>query len=191
MQKKILQSYYFVNEYKYSELTKLNKNINIIYRNYKKNTDISTLILIKNYCKKNKIKLFVSNNIKIALKYNLDGIYIPSFNKQINYIKFPLPSNFKIIGSAHNNYEISIKQKQGCNIIFISPIFKVKKNNYFLNTTKFNLLTLNKKTKFVALGGVNKENLNKLNLLNIFGFAGISYFQKKTAPIKGAVRIIK
>ena len=185
MQKKILQSYYFVNEYKYSELKKLNKNINIIYRNYKKNTDISTLILIKNYCKKNKIKLFVSNNIKIALKYNLDGIYIPSFNKQINYIRFPLPSNFKIIGSAHNNYEISIKQKQGCNIIFISPIFKVKKNNYFLNTTKFNLLTLNKKTKFVALGGVNKKNLNKLNLLNIFGFAGISYFQKKTAPIKG------
>ena len=181
MQKKISQLYYFINEYNHAELSKLSKNINIIYRNYKKNIDISTLILIKNYCKKNKIKLFVSNNIKIALKYNLDGIYIPSFNKQINYIKFPLPNNFKIIGSAHNNYEISIKRKQGCNIIFISPIFKVKKNNYFLNITKFNLLTLNKKTKFVALGGINKENLNKLNLLNIFGFAGISYFQKKTA----------
>ena len=185
MQKKISQFYYFIDEYNYAELSKLSKNINIIYRNYKKNIDISTLISIKNYCKKNKNKFFISNNIKLAIRYKLDGVYIPAFNKQINFIKFLLPSSFKIIGSAHNNLEISIKQKQGCNIIFVSPIFKVKKKNYFLDVVKFNLLTLNKKIKFVALGGINKKNKNKLNLLNIRGFAGISYFQKKTAPQGG------
>ena len=93
-----------------------------------------------------------------------------------------LPTNFKIIGSAHNNLEILIKKRQGCEVIFLSPIFKVKKKNYFLNIIKFNFLTLNKKTKFVALGGITKKNLNKLKLLNICGFAGISFFQKKTAP---------
>ena len=93
-----------------------------------------------------------------------------------------LPINFKIIGSAHNNKEILIKEKQGCSIIFLSPIFKVRKKNYFLNIIKFNFLTLNKKIKFVALGGITKKNLNKLKLLNIYGFAGISFFQKKTAP---------
>ena len=93
-----------------------------------------------------------------------------------------MPINFKIIGSAHNNREILIKEKQGCDVIFLSPVFKVEKKNYFLNIIKFNLLTLNKKTKFVALGGINQKNINKLSLLNIFGFAGISYFQKKTAP---------
>ena len=183
--KKILQSYYFVNEYKYSELKKLNKNINIIYRNYKKNTDISTLILIKNYCKKKRIKFFLSNNVNLAIKYRLDGVYIPAFNKQINFIKGSLPKNFEILGSAHNNIEILKKQKQGCNVIFVSPIFKVKKKNYFLDIVKFNLLTLNKKVKFVALGGISKININKLNLLNIYGFAGISFFQKKTAPQGG------
>jgi hypothetical protein len=50
---------------------------------------------------------------------------------------------------------------------------------------KFNLLTLNKKIKFVALGGINEKNKNRLNLLTIYGFAGISYFQKKTAPQGG------
>jgi thiamine-phosphate pyrophosphorylase len=109
----------------------------------------------------------------------------PAFNKQINFIKFLLPKNFEIIGSAHNNIEISIKQKQGCNIIFVSPIFEVKKKNYFLDVIKFNLLTLNKKIKFVALGGINEKNKNKLNLLTICGFAGISYFQKKTASQGG------
>ena len=185
MQKKISQLYYFIDEYNYAELSKLSKNINIIYRNYKKNIDISTLISIRNFCKKNKIKLFISNNIKLAIKYQLDGIYIPAFNKQINFIKFLVPKNFEIIGSAHNNIEILIKQKQGCNIIFVSPIFEIKKNNYFLDVIKFNLLTLNKKIKFVALGGISRKNKNKLNLLTICGFAGISYFQKKTAPHGG------
>jgi len=185
MQKKISQLYCFIDEYKHSELSNLSKNINIIYRNYKKNIDISTLISIRNYCKKNKLKFFISNSIKLAIKYRLDGVYIPSFNKQINFIKHSLPKNFKVIGSAHNDFEISTKKRQGCEIIFVSPIFKIMKRNYFLDTIKFNLLTLNKKSKFVALGGINKRNINKLSLLNIYGFAGISYFQKKTAPHGG------
>jgi thiamine-phosphate pyrophosphorylase len=188
MQKKISQLYYYIDEYNYAELSKLSKNINIIYRNYKKNIEISTLILIKNYCKKNRIKFFISNNIKLAIKYRLDGIYIPAFNKQINFIKYLLPKNFKIIGSAHNKFEISIKQKQGCNTIFVSPIFYVKKKNYFLDVVKFNLLILNKKIKFIALGGISQKNKNKLNLLNIHGFAGISFFQKKTAPHGGRLK---
>ena len=185
MQKKFSQLYYFIDKFNYLELSKLSKNINIIYRNYKKNIDISTLILIRNYCKKNKKKFFLSNNVNLAIKYQLDGIYIPAFNKKINFIKFSVPTNFKIIGSAHNNTEILIKQKQGCKTIFVSPLFKVKKKNYYLNVVKFNLLTLNKKIQFVALGGINRENKNKLKLLTICGFAGISYFQKKTAPHRG------
>ena len=186
MQKKVSQLYYFIDKYNYAELSKLSKNINIIYRNYKKNIDISTLISIRSYCKKNKIKFFMSNNIKLAIKYRLDGVYIPAFNKQINFIKYLLPMNFNIIGSAHNNIEILIKQKQGCNIIFLSPIFKVKKKSYYLDVIKFNLLTLNKKIKFVALGGITEKNKNRLNLLSICGFAGISYFKKKR-PRKEAV----
>ena len=174
--------YYFIDGYNYSDLVRLDKNIHIIYRNYKKNINISTLISLKNFCKKNSLKLFLSNNIELALKYKLSGIYIPAFNNRLNYIKYPIPNNFNIIGSAHNFKEILIKKKQGCKLIFLSPIFKVKKSNYFLNISKFNILTLNKKTKFIALGGIKNNNLNKIKLLNVFGFAGISFFQKKTAP---------
>ena len=132
MQKKIFQLYCFVNEYNYLELSSLSKNIHIIYRNYKKNIDISTLISLKKYCKKNNKKLFISNNIKLALKYRLNGIYIPAFNKQLNYIKQYIPNKFEVIGSAHNYKEMLIKQKQGCEYIFISPLFKVKKKVIFL-----------------------------------------------------------
>ena len=178
--------YYFIDEYNYSDLITLNKNIHIIYRNYKKNFKISTLILLKNFCKKHGLKLFLSNNIKLALKYKLNGIYIPAFNNQLNYIRYVIPSNFDIIGSAHNFKEILIKKKQGCKSIFLSPIFKVRKTNNFLNISKFNTLTLNNKVRFIALGGIRKKNLNKLKLLNVSGYAGISFFKKKR-PHKGAV----
>ena len=185
MQKKISLLYCFVSEYNYLELSSLNKNIHIIYRNYKKNIDISTLISLKKYCKKNNKKLFISNNIKLALRHKLDGIYIPAFNNQLNYVKFTLPKSFIIIGSAHNVNEITTKQTQGCKFIFISPIFEVKKTNHYLDIIKFNLLALQKKSKFIALGGINSKNIKRLNLLKISGFAGISFFKKKTAPKRG------
>ena len=183
MQKKISQLYYFIDEYNHSELLKLSKNINIIYRNYKKNINISTLISIRNYCKKNKVKFFISNNVNLAVKYQLDGVYIPSFNKQINYIKFMLPTNFKIIGSAHNNLEIFIKLKQKCTKIFVSPIFKVNKSKFFLGIIKFNLMTLNSNTAFVVLGGINEKNYKMIKLTKTAGFASISCI-KKNGPSK-------
>ena len=70
---------------------------------------------------------------------------------------------------------------QGCEAIFLSPIFKVKKNSKNLGTFRFKLLTLEHKTKFIALGGINKKNVNNLKMLNIYGMAGITYFKKKPA----------
>ena len=52
-----------------------------------------------------------------------------------------------------------------------------KKKNY-LGIIKFNLLTLGKQNKFIALGGINQNNFKKLNLLNCSGFAGISWLKK-------------
>ena len=43
--------------------------------------------------------------------------------KLINFKNLSLKKNFKLIGSAHNLNEIKIKEKQGCEEIFLSPIF--------------------------------------------------------------------
>tara|TARA_B100000749_G_scaffold2696_1_gene2169 strand:+ start:815 stop:1000 length:186 start_codon:yes stop_codon:yes gene_type:complete len=59
-------------------------------------------------------------------------------------------------------------------------LFKTKKSKNHLNISKFNILTLNKKVKFVALGGIKKNNISKTKMLNICGISGISMFQKKT-----------
>ena len=85
---------------------------------------------------------------------------------------------FKIIGSAHNISEVKIKEMQNCEEIFISPIFKTSKHKNFLDILKFNLITKETKVKIVALGGINDQNLRKINLTKSKGVASISWIKK-------------
>ena len=121
--------------------------------------------------------------MKLAVKLNLDGAYIPSFNKDTRHLSFSLKKNFIILGSAHNIYEIRTKELQNIKVIFLSSLFKKNKN--FLGINKFKLLSHLSKKPFVALGGISNTNLSKLGLINCLGFAGISFFKKKKAPKRG------
>jgi len=178
-----MNKYYFINNFDTNIINKQDSKTIIIYRNYTSKKIDETLILkIKNYCKKRLLKFYISNDIKLAIKLNLDGAYIPSFNKNYSHLSFSYKKNFKIIGSAHNFKEIKIKELQKVKKIFLSSLFKKNKN--YLGINKFKLLSNLTKKKIVALGGISNNNLKKLKLLNNPDFAGISYFEKK-APNKG------
>ena len=168
--------YYFLNKFDINYIDKQDKHTAIIYRNYATSTELNTIIQIKNYCKKNNYKFLLSNNIKLAIKLNLDGAYIPSFNRDLGHLSYSFKKKFLIIGSAHNNKEIKIKETQGVNAIFLSSIFKKNKN--FLGIYKFKLLSKLTNKKVISLGGIYKKNLKQLKLVNCFGFAGISFFEK-------------
>jgi len=150
-------------------------NTGIIYRNYDSKNNLSTIIKLKQYCKKKGFKFFLSNDVRLAVQLNLDGAYIPSFNNRTNHLSFSYKKKFLIIGSAHNNKEINIKEKQGVNIIFLSSIFKKNKN--YLGINRFKLLSKLTNKKIVALGGISKFNLKKLKLTCCYSFAGISFFK--------------
>jgi len=112
----------------------------------------------------------------LAIKYNLDGAYIPSFNNDFKHLNYKTKTKFLIIGSAHNLKEIRIKETQKVSQIFVSSIFRKEKN--YLGLYKFKNLSKNTKKKIIALGGINKKNLRKINLLNIAGFSGIRIFSR-------------
>ena len=122
-------------------------------------------------------KFYLANNMKIAINADLDGVYIPSFNKKLSLYNLSKRKNFSIIGSAHNIKELRIKEKQNVESIFISPIFFVRKSKNYLDINKFNFLSTKTKMKKIALGGINKKNIRKLNMLNCNGFASISLFK--------------
>ena len=171
---KLSKKYYFIKRFNTTELKNLNSNTTVIYRNYAKKPDITELMKIKEFCKKENIAVCLANNFGLALRLGFDGAYIPSFNKSFNHLNFSLKKNFIVLGSAHNIKEIRLKEKQKVSLIFISSIFKKNKNYLglyrFLNLEKFT------KTNTIALGGINKRNIKKISLTNCVGFAGISYF---------------
>ena len=170
--------FYFIDEYKKSHLINLDKNISIIFRNYNKSYDENEVLKIKKFCLSSNRSFFISNNVYLANKLNLDGIYIPSFNKDFSVLK-KKDKRLKVIGSAHNFKEILIKKKQKVDLLFISPIFKMEKKTSFLDIYKFNILSKFINKKVIALGGINKKNIKKIKIVNCHGFAGISYFKKK------------
>ena len=175
MHKNIPNKFYFINSFKKNNIDKLDNNTGVIYRNYSNKLNIKEIVNIKNYCSKKRIKLYLSNYYKIAIKLGLDGVYIPSFNKNTKHLNYSIKSSFAILGSAHNIKEIRLKEIQNVEVVFISSIFKKNKN--FLGIHRFLKLKELTNKKVIALGGISKLNKRKIKLLSTYGFGGISYFE--------------
>ena len=170
-----LSKYYFINKFDTNYISKQCKNTVIIYRNYNSNNNLNDVLNFKNYCKKNNYKFLLANDIRLAIRLNLDGAYIPSFNSSLKHLSYSIKKKFLIVGSAHSNKEIKIKKLQKTQILVLSSLFKKNKN--YLGINRFKLLSNLSDRKIIALGGISKSNIKKINLLNCSGFAGISYFE--------------
>lgn len=124
------------------------------------------LFSILDFVKYSKIPFFIIDNAKLATKYKANGIFLTSKNRSLVNISKDSRRN-EVIGSAHNQYEYFIKERQGCSTIFLSPIFYNKKYslNKILHIQKFNLITLGWKKSIGALGGINLKNLKLIKLI--------------------------
>ena len=168
--------YYFINKFDTNYIDRQDRKTIIIFRNYlSKKIDISLILKFKNYCKRKGNKFFLANNIRLAVKLDLDGAYIPSFNHKFNHLNYSYKKKFRIIGSAHNLKQIRIKELQKVEKILLSSLFKKNKN--FLGINKFKLLSNLTKKKIIILGGISKNNLKLAKILKVPEFAGISYFE--------------
>ena len=113
-----------------------------------------------------------------------DGLYISAYNTDLRMCRYKY-SKYKIIGSAHNYKELKIKDIQGCSSIIYSRLFETKYKNKpgFLGLIRFNLLSRLRKEILTPLGGININNLNKMNIVNSTSLALMSEVKKKPAKI--------
>ena len=172
--------YFFTN--KLTEKNKQNlikfKNISIIYEESSTLNNNKELLKIIKFCKENKIKVYVKDNIRTANKFNLNGVFLSGSNKiHILNNNSNLKINFKIIGSAHNQIEYFFKKRQGCEDIFLSPVFENTKyrQTQILKINKFNLISKEWKCNLYALGGINSLNIKKIFITQSKGIGFISF----------------
>ena len=71
-----------------------------------------------------------------------------------------------------------MKEKQGVQLIILSPLFKKKKSNRPLGLYRYNILSKLTKLPTIGLGGITKKNIKTLKLIKNNGFASISFFKK-------------
>ena len=164
---------------------KLHNKFSIIYRNNDKRENIDKLQKFRKNCKTKNIDFYISNDSRLAVNLKADGIYISAHNKDLKLSKYKY-LNYKIIGSAHNIFEIKTKVAQGCTDIIFSRLFdttyKFKKGS--LGIIKFNLLRINRKENILPLGGINFSKLNKLKIVKSNSFALLSEVKKKPAILR-------
>jgi thiamine monophosphate synthase len=122
-------------------------------------------LIISKFAKKHHISFLVKNNIKLAKQLNARGIFLTNKNKILRS-NIKEATKLEVVGSAHNQHEYYIKEKQNCSTIMLSPIFYNNKYspNKILYVPRFNLITLNWKRNIAALGGINSKNLKQVNL---------------------------
>jgi thiamine monophosphate synthase len=173
-----------------NELIKINilkqHNVSIIFS--KKQFDNSNFEIIKKFCKKNKIELYILDNFKLAIKHKLNGVVISHTNREIIYYGNLLSKarKFNIIGKVHNQLDYYFKQRQGCKTVIFSPIFLNEK--YSLNSVrgvlKFNLISMKWALDVCPLGGINLKNYKKVLLTNNQSFAIKSFITKHQKEVK-------
>tara|TARA_B100000767_G_C19647581_1_gene485287 strand:- start:283 stop:831 length:549 start_codon:yes stop_codon:yes gene_type:complete len=167
------EKYFYLNSIQDLDLDYIKKtNANLILRDQTKFTynQCHSFILA---CKNKRIKVYIANNLKLMFKLRLNNFYVSSKNKK-NYLNLrQINKKINIIGGAHNINEIMQKRMQGCNKIILSRLFNTNKNGFY-GVVKFNKITLNKKLKYIALGGINEANYKKLCMVNCEGIAMLS-----------------
>jgi thiamine monophosphate synthase len=138
---------------------------------------------IKNFCKKNYLRLFILNNFKLAHKIKAEGICLTSNNRSIKMGR--LENKLMVIGCAHNQIEYFFKIKQFCKTIVFSPIFyNIKYSPHkILYLRKFNLITLNWKKEICPLGGINDSNFKLINLTKSKSIAFSSFVTNAKKPV--------
>ena len=165
-------------------LIKIKNKFNIIYRNQTTKETVEDLKIYRKNCKKNGVNFFVANDTKLLSKINADGLYVSAHNRDLHTNTYS-KKGFKIIGAAHNQKELDLKIKQGCEVVIFSRLFRT---NYsyksgHLGVHKFNIISLRSKAKLVPLGGINIKNLSKLNSVLSESFACLSAIKKKPAKL--------
>ena len=183
MMNKIFYKHYVflehINKLTEDKLLKFN-NVNIIINvnNNDKNSLDNENNLI-NFAKKNKIPFLLKNNVRKCFKFNADGIFIDSTNKE-NIKPTLFKKDFLIVGTAHNQLEYYFKKRQNCKIIALSPIFYNPKfsKNKTLGPIKFNLITQIWNADLCALGGINENNIKKINITKVSTIAFQRYITK-------------
>ncbi len=147
----------------YSITSSLDGIADIIWYRFKHVQNDNKLIQIRNIITKS--TLVLSENYKLAIKFNYDGVHLNK-NSINNYNVIKSTTNLLVGYSSHSTNEI---KNINADYYTLSPIYDTPKN---YQVKPLGIIKYDKNKKVFALGGISLQNINNIKG-NFYGFAGI------------------
>ena len=133
-------------------------------------------IKMKDLCKKYDIPFVVNDNVDIAIKSNADGVHIGQEDMEASNVREMIGKD-KILGISVQTLEQAIEaEKKGADYLGVGAIFPTnsKDNAVKVSIETLSLICKSVNIPVVAIGGINKTNINQLKNTGISGVALIS-----------------
>lgn len=149
--------------------------------------------VVKEVTDKYNVPLIINDRIDIALAVDAAGVHIGQSDMPCNIARKILPKG-KIIGVSVHSVDEAIKAKEegadylGCGAVFSTS---TKSDVTTLSIDKLKKIKKSVDIPVVAIGGINENNISKLNGVGIDGVAVISAIIAKENPKKAAEEILE
>jgi len=131
---------------------------------------------LKKLCAKYNVPFVINDNVDIAYKIDADGVHIGQDDMQVKDVRMKLGKD-KIIGvSAHTVEEAVLAEKEGADYLGVGAVFqtKSKKNVKAMPYDTLKAICEAVSIPVVAIGGIERENVEMLSGSGVCGIAVIS-----------------
>ena len=149
--------------------------------------------IIKNICKKNKVKFLVNDDPLLAVRLGADGCHLGQ--KDMNIKKANKIIGKKILGiTCHNSLSLAKKAiKAKASYLAFGAFYSsaTKKTKHVANIKILNKIKKITNIPIVAIGGINSENYKNLllNKANFLAISGYIWNNKKYKPLEALERL--
>jgi len=159
-------------------IPKLPAGSGIIIRHFSREEKIKLIFKVKKLCRKHKVLLLVSDDTKLALSMQCDGVHFSELSlKKAAGIGKALKTKPSLIYTCacHSQRFVHAAQKAKMDAILISPVFKTNShpNAHTKGSWGFQNLARQTHLHCFGLGGLNKKTAQQLIQTRACGFAGI------------------
>lgn len=161
-------------------------------KNMDENLLLRQAIEIFEVCRKYKVPFVVDDNVEIALKSGADGVHLGQNDMSIIKAREILGAD-KIIGATAKTVEQAIKAEiDGADYIGSGAVFATSTKSDAIPLSYENLCRICESVKIpvIAIGGINKDNVNYLKSSGICGIAAVSDIFK-TGNVRDSAHSLK
>ncbi len=138
--------------------------------------------IISSYAQERGVIFVVNDYLDIALACNASGVHVGQDDFPIEEIRKIVPSGFIVGVSTHSYAQAMEAEKRGADYIGIGPVFETPTKEHYqpigLDVVSKVIKDIN--IPYVAIGGINRENLSLLKQINAVNVAMVRDFAVDT-----------